>query len=107
MIRTGLVTGAARGMGRAIALRLAKDGLNVAVNDLEANSSQLEKTQKEIEQIGRKSIAITGDVSVSKSVEQMMQNAAQKLGSLDVRVFLFVSIVLSSFVVISFIGSHR
>ncbi|CAF4027329.1 unnamed protein product [Rotaria sordida] len=84
MNRVALVTGAARGIGRAIALRLAKDGFNVAVNDIEASSSDLQKVQQEIEEIGRKSIAITADVSDSKSVEKMMEDAAQKLGSLDV-----------------------
>ncbi|CAF4076162.1 unnamed protein product [Rotaria sordida] len=69
MFRTILVTGAARGIGRAIALRLAKDGFNVAVNDLEASSSDLQKVQQEIEEIGRKSIAITADVSDNTTVE--------------------------------------
>ncbi|CAF5126570.1 unnamed protein product, partial [Rotaria sp. Silwood1] len=63
VIRTGLVTGAARGMRRVIALRLARDGLNAAVNDVQTSSSDLEKVRQEIEQIGRKSIAITADVS--------------------------------------------
>ncbi|CAF5136198.1 unnamed protein product, partial [Rotaria sp. Silwood1] len=72
--------GAARGIGCAIALRLAKDGFTVAVIDLEASSSDLQKVQQEIEEIGRKSIAITADVSDSESVEKMMQEAAQKLG---------------------------
>jgi meso-butanediol dehydrogenase / (S,S)-butanediol dehydrogenase / diacetyl reductase len=40
--RIALVTGAARGIGRGIALRLAADGLNVAVNDIGANADQLE-----------------------------------------------------------------
>jgi meso-butanediol dehydrogenase/(S,S)-butanediol dehydrogenase/diacetyl reductase len=66
MIRTALVTGAARGMGRAIALRLAKDGFNVAVNDIEASSSDLQQLQQEIEELGRKSIAIIADVSSSE-----------------------------------------
>ncbi|CAF4379154.1 unnamed protein product [Rotaria sp. Silwood2] len=84
MIRAALVTGAARGKGRAIALRLAKDGFNVAVNDIEASSSDLKKVQQKIEEIGRKSITIIADVSDSKSVEKMMQEAAEKLGNLDV-----------------------
>ena len=90
MIRTALVTGAARGIGRAIAFRLAKDGLNVAVNDTTASSSELLEVQREIEKTGQKSIAIIADVSVSRSVEEMMQNVAQKLGSLDVGIFSLV-----------------
>ncbi|CAF3266465.1 unnamed protein product [Rotaria sp. Silwood2] len=84
MSRNALVTGAARGIGRAIALRLARDGLNVAVNDIKASSSGLNKVQQEIEKMGRKSVAITADVSVDKAVETMMQSAAKELGSLDV-----------------------
>ncbi|CAF0846847.1 unnamed protein product [Adineta steineri] len=84
MVGVSLITGAARGMGRAIALRLAKDGFNVAINDLEASSVELEKVQKEIEKMGRKSIVITADISVGKSVEEMMQKTAQQLGRLDV-----------------------
>ncbi|CAF3212682.1 unnamed protein product [Rotaria sp. Silwood2] len=89
MSRNALVTGAARGIGRAIALRLARDGLNVAVNDIKASSSGLNKTQQEIKKMGRKSIAITADVSIDKTVETMMQNAAKQLGSLDVGISFF------------------
>ena len=84
MVRTALVTGAAQGMGRAIALRLAKDGFNVAINDIESKESKLRHVQEEIERIGRISLVCPGDVSDSRSVEQMMQTAAKKLGSLDV-----------------------
>ncbi|CAF3904567.1 unnamed protein product [Rotaria sp. Silwood2] len=86
MFRNALVTGAARGIGRAIALRLARDGFNVAVNDIEASSSDLQKVKQEIEEIGRKSITIIADVSIDKSVESMMEEVAQKLGSLDVMI---------------------
>ncbi|CAF4937045.1 unnamed protein product [Rotaria sp. Silwood1] len=102
MIHTGLVTGAARGMGRVIALRLARDGLNVAVNDVQTSSSDLEKVQQEIEQIGRKSIAITADVSQNESVEKMMHETVQKLETLDVcssgkcRNFIFMKLLLDT-----------
>ncbi|UJR06680.1 hypothetical protein I4U23_010966 [Adineta vaga] len=84
MTRNALVTGAARGIGRAIALRLAKDGLNVAVNDIKANSTELEDTQKEIEKLGRQSISIIADVSDEKQVQTMMRTTAKELGSLNV-----------------------
>jgi len=98
MSRNALVTGAARGIGRAIALRLATDGFNVAVNDINARSTELNDIQKAIEKIGRKSVAITADVSNDKEVETMMKNTAKQLGSLDVcimssslRTLLFLS----------------
>lgn len=46
--KIALVTGAARGIGRGIALRLASDGLDVAVNDIQDNSDQLEEVAEEI-----------------------------------------------------------
>ncbi|CAF4844714.1 unnamed protein product [Rotaria sp. Silwood1] len=84
MSRNALVTGAARGIGRAIALRLARDGLNVAVNDIKTSSSSLNETQQEIEKMGHKSVAIVADVSIDKAVETLMQNAAKELSSLNV-----------------------
>ena len=84
MLRCALVTGAAQGMGRAIALRLARDGLDVAVNDSTANSIELINTEKEIEKLGRKSTSIIADVSNEKEVESMMQDVSKYLGSLDV-----------------------
>ncbi len=48
-----LVTGSARGMGRAIALRLASDGFNVAVNDIASQKDNLETLRGEIEGLGK------------------------------------------------------
>jgi meso-butanediol dehydrogenase/(S,S)-butanediol dehydrogenase/diacetyl reductase len=81
--RVALVTGGARGIGRAIALRLAEDGLDVAVNDL-PSTSELDDVVREIESKGRRSLAVPADVSLEEGVEKIIQQVVQKLGSLDV-----------------------
>ena len=84
--RVALVTGAARGIGRGIALRLAADGLDVAVNDMEANREGLEEVAGEIREEGQRSTTIVADVSKEGEVEDMVQNVAAELGRLDVMV---------------------
>ncbi|GAB3451637.1 acetoin reductase [Streptomonospora sediminis] len=84
--RVALVTGAARGIGKGIALRLAADGLDVAVNDIEANNDQLKAVADEIGALGRRSAAIVADVSDPDSVQAMVDRVATELGQLDVMV---------------------
>jgi NAD(P)-dependent dehydrogenase (short-subunit alcohol dehydrogenase family) len=81
--RVAFVTGAARGIGRAVALRLADDGLDVAVNDL-SNTPGLDDLVREIENKGRRSIAVPADVSLEADVEKVIEQVVHKLGSLDV-----------------------
>jgi len=83
MTKVALVTGAARGIGRAIALRLAGDGLDVAVNDA-SSSPELDGLVREIESKGRRSLAVPGDVSLEPEVEKTVGKVVQDLGSLDV-----------------------
>ena len=81
--KVALVTGAARGIGRAIALRLAGDGLDVAVND-RSSSPELDALVREIEGKGRRALAVPGDISLEPEVEKTVRKVVQELGSLDV-----------------------
>lgn len=84
--RVALVTGSARGIGKAIALRLARDGFDVAINDISANQKGIDETVKEVQAIGRKSAGFVCDVSDYSAVEKMIKDIVAKLGKLDVSV---------------------
>lgn len=77
-----LVTGGSRGIGKGCALELAKAGANVAVN-YHSSSQAAEEVVAEIEQLGRRAIAIQADVSEQSSVEEMMARVVEAFGSLD------------------------
>ncbi|KAJ7850626.1 NAD-binding protein [Mycena olivaceomarginata] len=80
------VTGAAQGIGRGIALRLAEDGFDVAVNDIPGNSAKLDTVVAEIKQKGRESSAHLADVSEDENVKSMIEEVVKKHGGLDVMV---------------------
>jgi NAD(P)-dependent dehydrogenase (short-subunit alcohol dehydrogenase family) len=88
--RVALITGAAQGIGRAIALRLSQDGLDVALNDIPSNLANLEAVRKEImRNLGsngskRRCVLLTGDVSKEEGVIAMVENTVTELGGLDI-----------------------
>jgi meso-butanediol dehydrogenase/(S,S)-butanediol dehydrogenase/diacetyl reductase len=82
--RRVLVTGAGRGIGRAIALRLARAGADVAVNDLDTGSS--ERTVDEVRALGRRSVAVPGDLSRTGEVHAVCDGAVDGLGGVDILV---------------------
>jgi meso-butanediol dehydrogenase/(S,S)-butanediol dehydrogenase/diacetyl reductase len=84
--RVALITGGARGIGRGIALRLAADGLDVAVADLPAMRADAEGVADEIRALGRRSAVIDADVSDAAQVDSMVAQTVQELGKLDVMV---------------------
>jgi NAD(P)-dependent dehydrogenase (short-subunit alcohol dehydrogenase family) len=82
--RVAVVTGAANGIGRSVALRLARDGFDVCVNDIPANEGKLKELVEEISKLGRKSIIFLADISVEAQVQSMVQQTVADLGRLDV-----------------------
>ncbi|MBD2759980.1 acetoin reductase [Yimella sp. cx-573] len=80
------ITGAARGIGKAIAVRLAKDGHNLVVSDLPSMSDALEQTAEELRSHGTTIATATGDVSSHDDVRRLVRATADELGSLDVMV---------------------
>ncbi|MGM8364172.1 3-oxoacyl-[acyl-carrier-protein] reductase [Virgibacillus sp. W0181] len=83
--KNALVTGASRGIGRAIALELADNGANVAVN-YSGNREKAEAVAEEIKQLGGKAFAIQADVADEASVKAMMKEVVKQFGSLDILV---------------------
>lgn len=79
-----LVTGASQGIGRAIALRLASDGYDVALNDVPTREAMLKITAEEVATRGRRTQCVLADVSSEKQVENMISDVVRDLGGLDV-----------------------
>ena len=82
---TALVTGAARGIGKAIAKTLAERGANIVVVDLRMDLAE-ESAQEISAETGREVIALEADVSSQESVKAMMKKALAKFGKIDILV---------------------
>lgn len=82
--RVAIVTGAGRGMGRAVAARLAAGGAKLVVNDLDADST--ERTAVALQESGAEALATPGDVTSSADVARMVVGALGHFGRIDVLV---------------------
>lgn len=80
--KVALVTGAGQGIGRGIALRLAKDGADIALVDLK--DDKITEVAKEVEALGRKATTYTADVSDRDAVFAAVKHAEQELGGFDI-----------------------
>ena len=82
--RVAIVTGASRGIGRAIAVRLAADGADLAI--LARSAEALAATKAEIEAAGRRCLALALDVADAKAVTEAVKRVAEEMGRIDVLV---------------------
>lgn len=81
--KTAVVTGAAKGIGKAIAVRFAQEGCNIVLN---YRSSVDEEVIKEIESYGVECFSVKGDVSKFEDAEALIKGAKEKFGSVDILV---------------------
>src|SRR5579872_2354331 len=79
-----LVTGASRGIGRAVAIRLAKQGADIAITGRTA--ADLEEVQKEIIAAGRHSLVLVGDAAIESNAMRAIENTKKAFGKIDILV---------------------
>jgi pteridine reductase len=81
--RIALVTGAGRRIGRAVALRLAREGADVVIH-YHRSKSDADAAVAEIEALGRKSIALQGDLRDVSQIQRLFQRVSERFGRLDI-----------------------
>lgn len=81
--KVALVTGASRGIGKAIALACAREGASVVVN-YAGNKARAEQTAAEIRELGQEALVYQCDVTREPDVQKMIQTASEKFGHLDI-----------------------
>lgn len=80
--KTAVITGASTGIGKAIAMRLSVEGMNVIINYF-GEKKDADELVKAIEETGKKAVAIYGDVGKEKDVQKILEVAVKNYGSLD------------------------
>ena len=83
--KVALVTGASRGIGRAIAIALAKVGVDVAVN-YKTHADEAHRVCSEIESVGRRAVAVGADISVAADVSRLVETVEEQLGPVTILV---------------------
>lgn len=82
--KVALVTGAAQGIGRAIALKLAANGADVVIVDMNLDKAQ--ETAREAERLGRRALALRANIANLQEAEAMADEAVAKLGAVHIMV---------------------
>ncbi len=82
--KKAVVTGSSRGIGRVIALALAKEGADVAVNYIAGNEADAQEVAEAIKAMGRKALVIQANVSSYSESESMVEKVVQEFGRVDI-----------------------
>ena len=80
--KTAIITGAAAGMGKAIAIKFASEGCNIAAVDI--NLQGASETAEEVKKQGRESVAIKADITKSAQIKDMTEKVVEKFGQIDI-----------------------
>ena len=83
--KVAIVTGSGRGIGRAIALKLAEAGATIVINDV-GEASSVDSVAQEIKELNRESLAILADISLSSDVTRMVETTLATYGKIDILV---------------------
>lgn len=83
--KVALITGGSRGIGKAIALELAKNGVNIAIN-YNSNEAKAKEVIEEAKSYGAKAIAIKANVAIGEDVQQMIKQVEEELNTIDILV---------------------
>jgi len=81
-----LVTGARQGLGKSISLGMAEDGADLVICDRVIDDGKLAETAKEIENLGRKTLSLGGDITIEDDVNNIVNKSLEKFGKIDVLV---------------------
>lgn len=81
---TAIVTGAASGIGKAVALRLARDGYDIGLFDLPASAESLAIAAASVRESGRQALEVLGSVAEEEDVKKLVREVVDNLGGLDV-----------------------
>jgi len=84
--KVALITGSRRGLGKAMALRLAQGGADLVINDIPAGEEEAKATAEEIRALGREATVVLGNVADPEDAERLVNEAAAWKGHLDVLV---------------------